>query len=669
MRTIVAFSFLAALAAGQSSQIENLERGLVTKPDNPGARVQILQLLTDPNVNSGIPFERVIETRRRHILWLIEHHPEQSNNFLRATQLIPSRGTWADPEGYADSVRMWKERVSRANTSAEIIANVAIYLKATDRPAARAILNAALKDHPQDNALWRAVGMIDAASMAGITGVGDRDQFATDAALRNSPEAKAARQEIESSGNAFVPGGAAQVLSGNLIQNQAQLALGEDDADSLADRWLRRAIGIAPSAQEWKTMLAPVVRNQANRAEDPRERARLFAEAMGFAPENQKPTFLPDLAKAEFEAGDDQAAGRDARRAVEAAPELVKRNPGQSMIMINRGNAVLGRIALAQGDAAEARSRLHASLAPPADLPKIPDFGYNGPDMTLAQDLAEAGERDAVIEYLETSRPFWPYDRGLIDRYIRAIKAGRKREAFANYPHSSSEIVNRPAPNFKLHEVDGKEWTLASIAGKPAALFFWNVACQSCATQIADFAKAASATGMRVVAVNVGDSDAAVQAFLEKHPLTVTVLEGGAGALALAYRADTFPSVAMIDTSGRLVQYQVGATANPRQILESATRPRVETPVPIGTGGGEERKITFSWKPVPGAQSYVVEWEQKDSQGWPSDRDGFLSVIPTKETAVTVDCARAFRWRVYAVGTGGRSEPTGWLLGSRADLR
>ena len=49
------------------------------------------------------------------------------------------------------------------------------------------------------------------------------------------------------------------------------------------------------------------------------------------------------------------------------------------MILINRGNTVLGRIALAQGDAVEARARLRASIVPPAGLPKTPDFGYNGP--------------------------------------------------------------------------------------------------------------------------------------------------------------------------------------------------------------------------------------------------------------------------------------------------
>ena len=79
----------------------------------------------------------MIEMRRRHILWLIEFHPDR-DNFLRASHLIPPRGPWADPEGYAESVRMWKERISRPGAAMQIIANAAIYLKATDRPAARA---------------------------------------------------------------------------------------------------------------------------------------------------------------------------------------------------------------------------------------------------------------------------------------------------------------------------------------------------------------------------------------------------------------------------------------------------------------------------------------------------------------------------------------------------
>jgi peroxiredoxin len=668
MRTIVPVLFAAACCAAQSPptenpQIQNLEKGLTAKPDNPGARNQILQLATDPNVTADMPSDRVIETRRRHILWLIEHHPEQRNNFLRATQLIPARGPWADPEGYAESVRMWKERAARPGVSPEIIANAAIYLKATDRPAARVILEAALKDHPADGALSRAVGMVDAASMAGVTGIGDRDQFATDAALQNSKEAKAAREEIESSGNAFLLGGAAQVLWGNLIQNQGQLTLGQDDAETLAGRWLRRAIQIAPSTEEWKTMLASVVRSQANRAEDPRERARLFSEAMGLTPDRDKSGYLADLAKAEFEAGDDEAAGRDARRAIEAAAELAKRNAFQAANLINRGDSVLGRIALARGDTAEARNRLRASLIFPVELRgDANNFRANGPDMSLAQDMADAGERDAVIEYLQASRQFWIYDRGNVDRYIRAVKAGRKREAFANFQPSSATLVNRPAPPFKLREpagadTAGKEWTLASLAGQPAALIFWNASCQTCAEQIAEYIKAAPA-GIRVLAVNVGDSDAAVRAFVEKNFVSATILEANK-AVALAYEVDTYPSVVVIDAHGRVTQYQVGAAANPRQTLDAGTRPRVAAPVLLEAASAE-RGVTLAWHPVPGAQSYVVEWEPRDKTGWPSDRDGFLHVVPTREARVQVECSGTMRWRVFAVGSGVASDATAW---------
>jgi len=661
MRTIVAFWCLAAVAVAQSppveiTQLENLEKGLGAKPDNPGARNQILQLLTDPNVTANLPVERVIETRRRHLLWLIETHPDQRNNFLRASQLIPLRGPWADPEGYAESVRMWKERVSRPGAAAGVIASAAIYLKATDRPAALALLRAALQDRPEDPTLWRAVGMVDAAGMAGVTGPGDRDQFAADATRGDSPLSKMARKEVDSSANPFLLGGAAQMLGGNLIQNQGQLHFGDDDASSLAERWLRRAIELAPAEAEWKALLVPVLRFQASRSEDPRERARLLREAMGFVPEHDTPTSLTELAKAEFESGDDEAARRDAQRAVDGAAELAKRNPQQAATLINRGNSVLGRIALARGDVARARERLRASLqfASPASV----NFSVAGPDLSLAEDLAEAGERDAVIEYLEASRPFWPNDRGLTGHYIRSIKAGKKREAFANFMHSSAEIVNRPAPAFRLHDAGGQEWTLPSIAGKPAALLFWNASCQSCAGQIAEFAKASAGTDLRLLAVNVGDSHAAVAAFIEKNHIGATVLEGG-GAIAAAYRVDTYPSLAVIDAHGRLTQYQVGVVARPSQILEAAQRPRVATPVALEAMQGESGS-TLSWMPVPGAQSYVVEWEVRDKTGWPSDRDGFLSVVPTRDTQVRVECSGTMRWRVFAVGSGVASEASAW---------
>ncbi len=652
MRIIAAFLSIAGLAAAQPSQLDLLEKEAAAHPEVPGTRNRILNVLSDPNVAAALPYDRVIETRRRNILWLIEHHPD-APGWLPGDHLIPLRGAFADPEGYAESADLWNRAAWRQAARVDTIANAAIYLKATDRMAARNILDFALAKYPRNAALERALGIVDAAALAGLDGVGERGQFTTSASLRDSPEAAAARQEIEASRSAFVLTGAAQMLNGG-IQNPFQLNFGDDDVLSLAERWLRRAVEIEPLKAEFKTQLSAVLRNEANRAEDPHERLRLFSEAMTLAPDGAKPSFLPDLAQAEFEAGEDDDARRDAGRALDAA-EAVKANVNFSAQLIHRGNTILGRVALAHGDVAQARARLAASLK----LPGIPgEFRSNGPDLGLAEDLADAGERDAVIDFLENSRQFWLYDRGRIDHYIKSLKAGRKRDAFAFYQPSVFEIVNRPAPDFSVRDLDGREWTRASL-DKRTALIFWNTRCAACADQIAQFSNEARALDMRLVAIDIGDDPAAVRAFAAAHRIAVPVLYG-ADSMARTYRADTLPSVVVID-AGRIANYQMGPAPNPRQVLESGEPVAESTPVALAASVAEG-KIKLAWRPSARAESYVVEWEARDGQGWPSDRDGYLRVIATRDTRTELDSAGTVRWRVSAVRSGAKSEPTDWQV-------
>ena len=87
---------------------------------------------------------------------------------------------------------------------------------------------------------------------------------------------------------------------------------------------------------------------------------------------------------------------------------------------------------------------------------------------------------------------------------------------------------------------------------KTVGALFWNTACQICAAQIADFAKASAATGVRLLAVKSAIADAAVAAFIEKHSVARRWSKVRRHDAA-AYRADTFPSVALIDAHGRIV--------------------------------------------------------------------------------------------------------------------
>jgi hypothetical protein len=72
-------------------------------------------------------------------------------------------------------------------------------------------------------------------------------------------------------------------------------------------------------------------------------------------------------------------------------------------------NQVLGQIALSKGDVSEAKKHLLAS----AHSKGSPQLNSFGPSFTLARALAEKGERETVIAFLDSVARFWanPDDR------------------------------------------------------------------------------------------------------------------------------------------------------------------------------------------------------------------------------------------------------------------
>jgi hypothetical protein len=48
-----------------------------------------------------------------------------------------------------------------------------------------------------------------------------------------------------------------------------------------------------------------------------------------------------------------------------------------------------------------------------------------GPNMSLAKDLVEKGERDSVLAYFELCRKFWEKDEGRLDQWSRDVKSGK----------------------------------------------------------------------------------------------------------------------------------------------------------------------------------------------------------------------------------------------------
>jgi hypothetical protein len=87
---------------------------------------------------------------------------------------------------------------------------------------------------------------------------------------------------------------------------------------------------------------------------------------------------------------------------------------------VHKGNLALGRIALRSGDLEMAKKHLLAA----GRTPGAPELDSFGPNMSLAKELLEKGERQAPIEYFQLCSVFWKMDNGQLRQWTALAKDG-----------------------------------------------------------------------------------------------------------------------------------------------------------------------------------------------------------------------------------------------------
>ena len=100
---------------------------------------------------------------------------------------------------------------------------------------------------------------------------------------------------------------------------------------------------------------------------------------------------------------------------------------------IHHGHIFLGRIALRKGNIEKAKEHLLEA----GKTPGSPQLNSFGPNMTLAEELLERGEREVVLEYLDACKTFWLEPM----RAIRAFPVWKWQE----------EIRRGEVPEFGAH--------------------------------------------------------------------------------------------------------------------------------------------------------------------------------------------------------------------------
>lgn len=193
----------------------------------------------------------------------------------------------------------------------------------------------------------------------------------------------------------------------------------------IAQELLEKALALDPSDRETSSKLAQFYELKRMRVTSSEEKASLAQKSLsirerGLEKANGEERFyaLGDLATAAFEAGETARAEQYASELLQDAQKF--KNNWDFGNAIHKGNIILGRIALQNNDKVGAKQHLLSA----GEAPGSPQLDSFGPDMTLAKELLEKGEREVVLTYLQSCAKFWKMGGDKLEGWIVTIKGG-----------------------------------------------------------------------------------------------------------------------------------------------------------------------------------------------------------------------------------------------------
>lgn len=121
----------------------------------------------------------------------------------------------------------------------------------------------------------------------------------------------------------------------------------------------------------------------------------------------------------------------------------------------------------------------------------------------------------------------------------------------------------RATPPLALAGLDGKTWRLADAKGQVVLLNFWASWCEPCRAEMPSLellAQAYEDQGLRVVAVNLRETDGAILRFLAQMPTDLPIVRDADGLAARAFDVRIYPTTVAIGRDGRAAFWVIGET-------------------------------------------------------------------------------------------------------------
>lgn len=118
-------------------------------------------------------------------------------------------------------------------------------------------------------------------------------------------------------------------------------------------------------------------------------------------------------------------------------------------------------------------------------------------------------------------------------------------------------LIGQLAPDFELEKTGGGKISFRELEGNPAVLVFWTAWCPICKEEAPHINRLASEfepKGVRVVGINIGESDARVAEGIKDFGIKYTVAKDKDTSVAKTYKVIGTPTILFLSRKGK-VQY------------------------------------------------------------------------------------------------------------------